>query len=98
PDEECGFESHRPDTPRALRHGWRLPCSPNPSGWKGLQMLLLDTSSTAPPVRRARLARHDEGAIAPSIYGVSKKIEVEIAWREHAKHTDLRGSADQPTA
>jgi len=30
-------------------------------------------------------SRYDAGAVAPAVYGVIKKIEVEIAWREHAK-------------
>jgi hypothetical protein len=42
--------------------------------------------------------RYDTGAVAPAVYGVIKKIEVEIAWRQHAKHTDPRNCTDQPTA
>jgi hypothetical protein len=30
-------------------------------------------------------ARHDEGAVAPCVYRVIKQLEVELAWREHAK-------------
>jgi hypothetical protein len=42
--------------------------------------------------------RYDTGQVAPAIYAIIKKLEEEIAWRQHAKCTDLRGSADQPTA
>jgi len=63
--------------------------------------MLLDTSSTAHLADELRWLRnrYDTGQVAPSIYiyGLIKKIEVELAWRTHARHTDLRGSADQPT-
>jgi hypothetical protein len=43
--------------------------------------------------------RYDEGAIAPAIFSVIKKIEVELAWREHhAKRTphDCADTSDRP--
>jgi hypothetical protein len=47
---------------------------------------ILTPASTA--VMRAELAwlrsRHDGGAVAPAIYDVIKRIEIEIAWRQHA--------------
>jgi hypothetical protein len=43
-------------------------------------------------------ARHDGGAVAPAVYRLIRQLESELAWREHAEHTDPRGSADQPTA
>jgi hypothetical protein len=78
-------------------------CSPNQQASqeavfeKGLPMLL-DTGSTARLCRELRWlrSRYDNGAVAPCVYGVIKKIETEVAWRDHAKHTDPRGSADQP--
>jgi hypothetical protein len=48
--------------------------------------------------RLALLSRYDCGALPPAVYSVVKTIETEISWREHAEHTDPRGSADQPTA
>jgi hypothetical protein len=36
-------------------------------------------------------SRYDEGAIAPCVYGVIKKIEEELAWREHAQHLRAEG-------
>jgi hypothetical protein len=33
--------------------------------------------------------RHDEGAVAPCIYRVIKQLEIELAWRENAKHHRL---------
>jgi hypothetical protein len=49
--------------------------------------MLLDTSSTA------RLcdelvwlrSRYDAGAVAPAVYATIKKLEEELAWRQHAK-------------
>jgi len=60
--------------------------------------MLLDTSSTcrlADGLRWLR-SRYDGDAVAPSVFGIIKKIEVELAWREHA--ADLRRGADHPTA
>ena len=33
-------------------------------------------------------ARYDAGAVAPSIYVIVKKLEEEIAWREHSPRTE----------
>ena len=49
--------------------------------------MLFDTSSTARLADELRWlrSRYDEGAVAPCVYGIIKKIEVEIAWRQHAE-------------
>ena len=41
---------------------------------------------------------YDAGAVTPAVYTTIKKLEEELAWRPHAKRTDLRRSADHPTA
>ncbi|HMF22415.1 MAG TPA: hypothetical protein VKG24_09850 [Pseudolabrys sp.] len=33
--------------------------------------------------------RYDEGTVAPCVYTVIKTVEIELAWREHAKHQRL---------
>jgi hypothetical protein len=43
-------------------------------------------------------SRYDTGAVAPAVYATIKKLEEEIAWREHAELTDPRRGADQRTA
>jgi hypothetical protein len=43
-------------------------------------------------------SRYDTGAVAPAVYATIKKLEEEIAWREHAERTDPRRGADQRTA
>ena len=34
-------------------------------------------------------SRYDTGQVAPCVYGVIKKLETELAWREHAKLTQF---------
>ena len=35
--------------------------------------------------RASLLARYDNGALSSAVFAVIKKLEVEIAWRQHAK-------------
>jgi hypothetical protein len=35
--------------------------------------------------RASLLARYDNGALSAAVFAVLKKLEVEIAWRQHAK-------------
>jgi hypothetical protein len=41
-------------------------------------------------------ARYDNGAISPGIYATIKTVETEIAWHDHAKHTNPRIRTDNP--
>ena len=41
--------------------------------------------------RASLLARYDNGALSSAIFAVIKKLEVEIAWRQHAKLTQFAG-------
>jgi hypothetical protein len=36
-------------------------------------------------------ARHDEGAVAPCVYRLIKRLETELAWREHAQTLRVEG-------
>jgi hypothetical protein len=49
--------------------------------------MLLDTSSTVRLCDELRWlrGRYDSGAVAPAIFATIKKLEEELAWREHAK-------------
>jgi hypothetical protein len=39
--------------------------------------------------RASLLARYDHGALSSAVFAVIKNLEVEIAWRQHAKHHRL---------
>lgn len=55
-------------------------------------MISITASSTAAlrHQRDALLARYDNGAISPAVFAAIRKLEIEIAWREHARHHELR--------
>jgi hypothetical protein len=57
--------------------------------------MLLDTSSTARLCDELAWlrGRYDTGQVAPCIYSLIKKIEVEIAWRQHAEPLRTEGGA-----
>jgi len=39
--------------------------------------------------RASLLARYDNGALSSAVFAVIKKLEVEIAWRQHAERHRL---------
>jgi hypothetical protein len=41
-------------------------------------------------------ARYDDGAMSAGIYSTIKAVETEIAWHEHAKHSNPRIRPDNP--
>jgi hypothetical protein len=39
--------------------------------------------------RASLLARYDHGAMSVAVYSVLKQLEIELAWRQHAKRHQL---------
>jgi hypothetical protein len=54
-----------------------------------LPPLILGSTDLLRLERASLLARYDNGALSAAVFGVIKKLEEEIAWRQHARRHRL---------